>query len=605
MKTGEDGRGDGFPGGRITRRAYLGALGAGGLLGSLAGCTEPNEIVDSPDVFGYQFPYDAETTHVGPWSTSDPSAFYPILFEAESYTTPGRERQLGDVVDSISVDGATATVSYAEGFSWWSGDPVTARDPWIQERIQSYVSTGSRPEVSLVDEYTLQYEFDRPLDRTLAVSRVTDGMVRTKAEFYDPWLDRLEDATSERRRREIITDLRNDSPNLQTVSDEGLGCGPYELVEVSINRLMFERYDDHPRADDLSIPRLWFPVVEQVSIENLVSKGWLDGGLGLLRNERGSPPDHLEQLASYRTNSGTKLVLDWRNKHLARTGVRRAILSILPVDDIVDVTNWGEPTVRQNGLAVPAERRWLTSSFLEALHEYPVGADEERATAYMEAAGYTRDGREDWYGPDGARARVRVGTPVWDAFVSASSVVSSSLDQFGFDVTTDRIPNTKLHYEVTNHTYDVMLWPFDGNPFTVYDVTSDAAASIGYGVTDPATARSSQGKPIAVRVPETPGAVDAPESDRRRVNLVETWRTIEGPSDHETTVDAIRTFATWWNDALPDLYLGSATDGVWGNTRDFTWPAPETGSRYGTAGADGNPIFHMLKHGSVGSGTDG
>ena len=604
MKTGEDGRGDGFPGGGVTRRAYLGALGAGGLLGSLAGCTEPNDIVDSPAVFGYQFPYDAETTHIGPWSTSDPSAFYPICYETESYTTPGLDTQLGDVVESITVDGATATISYAEDFSWWSGDPVTARDPWIQERIQSFVSTGSRPAVSLVDEYTLQYEFDRPLDRTLAVSRVTDGMIRTRANFYEPWLGRLEDASTDRERREIITDLRNDSPGLQTIADEGLGCGPYELVEVSINRLMFERYDDHPRADALSIPRLWFPVVQQESIENLISKGWLDGGTGHLRNQRGAPPENLEQLASYRTNSGTKLVLDWRNKHLSRTGVRRALLSLLPLDDIVEVTNWGEPKIRQTGLAAPAEHRWLSASVREALHEYPIGADLEQATAYMEAAGYTRTGQDDWQGPDGASARVRIGTPVWDEYVSASSVVASSLDEFGFDVTTDRIPNTKIHYEVTNHTHDLMLWPFDGKPFTAYNVTSDAAASIGYGVTDPATERSSQGKPIDVRVPGTPGAIDASESERRDVNLVETWRTIEGPSDRQTTEAAIETFATWWNDALPDLYLGAAVTGLWGNTRDFSWPTYESSSRYGTAGSNGNPIFHMLKQGSVESATD-
>ncbi|MFC7195385.1 hypothetical protein ACFQL4_13260 [Halosimplex aquaticum] len=288
----------------MTRRECLAALGAAGTVGSLAGCTEANDIVDSPEVFGYQFPYDSETTHVGPWSTSDPVGFYPLIYEARSYTAPPQDRQLGDVVESVETEGSTATVTYAEGFTWWSGDPVTARDTWVQEEIQSHVSSQSGPSVELVDEYTLRYEFERPLDRPLVLSEVASGAVRTPVAFYEPWLDRIRDAGTDERESTVIENLRTDSPGLETLADEGLGNGPYELTEVSINRLMLERYDDHPRAADVSIPRLWLPVVQEVSIENLIKKGWLDGGSGMLGNERGSPAANLEQIARYRTTSG-------------------------------------------------------------------------------------------------------------------------------------------------------------------------------------------------------------------------------------------------------------------------------------------------------------
>ncbi|WP_436924434.1 ABC transporter substrate-binding protein [Halosimplex amylolyticum] len=599
MNTGPDGRSHGRAGAGWTRREYLAALGAGGAVGSLAGCTETNDIVDSPEVFGYQFPYDAETTHVGPWSTSDPDSFYPLIYEARSYAAPASDRQLGDVVESVDVDGATATVTFADGFTWWSGEPVTARDTWVHDEIHSHVSSESAPSVELVDEYTLRYEFERPLDRPLVLSEVASGAVRTPVEFYEPWLDRLREATTDDRTEEVVADLRTESPGLETLLDEGLGCGPYELTEVSINRLVLERFDDHPRAEEISIPRLWLPVVQEVSIENLIKKGWLDGGTGTLHDERGSPAENLEQIARYRTTSGSKLVLDWRNDHLARRGVRRAILAAIPVDDVVEVASWGEPTARQTGLAGPAERRWLPESVRESFHEYPVEADTERAAEHMRAAGYTRDENDTWRDEDDRRARFNIGTPVWDDFVSAGSMIESSLGRFGFDVSIDRVPNTRIHYEVTQHTYDVMLWSFDGRPHRAYDVTSDGATSIGYGVSDASTASSSQGKPVEVRVPRTPGDVDAPESDRRTVNLVDVWRTIRRPTDRSSTVDAVSTFATWWNDALPDVYLGTEVTGLWGNTRDFEWPSEETGSAYGTAGPGGNPVFHMLKHGAI------
>ncbi|ELZ24198.1 family 5 extracellular solute-binding protein [Halosimplex carlsbadense 2-9-1] len=598
MDPRSEGRAGDDPVDGTTRRGYLAAVAAG-VAGSIAGCTGPNEIVDSPQVFGFQFPYVPENVHVGPWSSSDPAAFYSILFEAESYTTPGGERRLGDVIESVETDGDTATVAYADGYTWWSGDPVTARDAWIEERIGSYVSGDRSYEVERLDDSKLRYRFDRPLDRPLALSTAAGGAVRTRADRYEPWLDRLRDAGTDERRSEVVSELRTDSPDLETVADEGLGCGPFELVEVSINRLMLERYEDHPRADEVAVPRLWFPVVQSVSIENLVSKGWLDGGTGRLGDERGTPPGNLEQLARYPTDAGTKLVLDWRDPHLGRRPVRRAVLSVIPVDQVVDVTDWGDPTVRQTGLSAPAARRWLPDEVRERLHRYPVEADEETAAEYMREAGYSRDGNGDWRGPDGEQPSPQLATPVWSDFVSGAEVVASSLSQFGFDVTTDRLTNSNVYAAVSNHTHDITLWNFDGDPYSAYDVTSDGSTSIGYGVSDSGADAGSRGKPVEVSVPQQPGAVDAPASERRTVDLLETWRTIEGPSDRAATVDAIATFATWWNDALPDIYLGTTVDGLWGNTRDFEWPSYDAEPEYGTAGPAGQPVFHMLKHGAI------
>ncbi|WP_436928977.1 ABC transporter substrate-binding protein [Halosimplex halobium] len=603
MEPGSEGRAGDGPAGGLTRRAYLAALGAGAA-GSLAGCTEPNEIVDSPRVFGFQFPYVPETVHVGPWSTSDPAAFYSILFEAESYTTPGGDRRLGDVVESVDIDGDTATVTYADGYTWWSGDPVTARDAWVEERIGSFVGGDGGYDVDLRDERTLRYRFERPLDRPLALAAATGGAVRTRADRYEPWLDRLREAGTDERRAEVVAELRTDSPGLETVADEGLGCGPYELVEVSINRLMLERYDDHPRADEVAVPRLWFPVVQSMSVENLIDKGWLDGGNGLLADQRGSPPANLEQLARYPTDSGTKLVLDWRDPHLGRRSVRRAVLSVVPVDQIVDVADWGDPIELQTGLSAPAARRWLPDEVRERLHRYPVEADEATAAEYMRAGGYSRDRNGDWRGPDGERPAIRIATPVWSDYVSATEVVASSLSRFGFDVETDRLTNSNVYSAVSNHTHDIVVWSFDGDPYSVYDVTGDGATAIGYGVDDPDAEAGSRGKPVEASVPRTPGAVDAPDGERRTVNLVDAWRTIEAPNDRETTVDAIATFATWWNDALPDIYLGNTVDGLWGNTRDFEWPAYDDDREYGTAGPGDQPVFHMLKHGAIRPATE-
>ena len=581
-----------------TRRRLLSAAVAGGLGASLAGCTETNDIVDSPQVFGHPFPYTPSNVSVNPWAVTRPDLFLTMLYEAKSHGTRGRQPELGDIVESLDIDGPTATVTFSEGFSWWNGDPVTARDQWVKDRLQSFVGDLPGPSVERGDEYTLRYEFEAALDRRLVVSRAARDVVDTPASVFEPWVGRFDDATTDAARDDLIDGLRSVDMGLERIREEGLGNGPYQLAEVSINRLMLERYDDHPRASDLSIPRLWFPVIQEISIEDLINQGWIDGGRGLLANRRGTPPENLEQLASYHTTGGIRLATDWRNDHLARRGVRRAIACVLPLDLIGDIEGQGDATTLQTGLAKPETRRWLDEGLRDQLHRYPVERDDDRAAAYLREAGYTiEDG--DWYGPDGRQPDLTVVSPDWSGWVSAGRGVAQSLAEFGFETDFDPTPNTNVYNDLRNHNYDLMLWSFDGRPHFAYDVGSDQPTALGYGVTDPGTERSETGKPVTVSVPEQPGAIDADESDRRTVNLVETWWRLRGQTDAATTREAVATFATWWNDALPDMTITTSVGGLWANTHDFSWPAYDDPVEYATTGPGDNPVYHLLKHGAI------
>lgn len=587
-----DGRGRDDSGSDATTRRQL-LAGAGALaLSGLAGCSaDPDDVKHATDVFGHAFSYATESVQLNPWlSGSYPWNFYTMLFEVQSVQRPGGERRLGDVVEDVAIDGRTATVTYSDEFSWWNGEPVTARDQWVYERIQSAVSDEDRPSATLGDEYTLVYEFDRPLAEPLVLSHVVGGAVNTPAWLFEQWVDRLEAASTATAREDVVSALHEWRVSLEDAVERGIGCGPYELVEASMNRLMLERFDDHPRADAISIPRLWFPVVESVSVDKFIEQGTLDGGSGLLAGRKGSAADNIEQIARYRTTGGTKLALDWRNAHLGRLAVRRAILAALPLDDVVDVGGFGEATTRQTGLAAPAERRWLGDDVLADLREYPVEADTERAAEYMRSAGYARDDG-DWYDPDGESVWFRLRTPMWSDWKASAELVDQALTEFGFDVDFSQIPAPRLVNDVDTHNFDVLLWPSDGNPHTLYDVTATGATALGYGVTDPATETSVHGKPVEVTIPA------AGDEGERTVNLVDQWRRLGGQSDRETTADAVATFARWWNYALPDIHVATSVSGTWGNTRDFEWVGDD--EAYRTAGPENQSAIHAITHGLV------
>ncbi len=574
-------------------------------LGSLAGCGGPGSVVDSPDVFGHEFPYAPGRAQLNPWAPAYPENFYAMLFEVPSLQRPNGERRLTDLVERVTVDGPTVTVEYSDAFEWWNGEPVTARDQWVAERIQAQVETATAPSVELLDDYRLRYEFAEPLNRELALSRVAGDAHNVPAWHFESWAERLESATTDDERSDVVDRLHAHRVGLDEAMEMGFGCGPYELTEVSINRLMLERRADHPRADDVAIPRLWFPVVESLSTASLIRKGQLDGGRGRLRNVQGSAPGYIEQFAEYQMAGGTKLSLNWRNPHLARRGVRRAILSVLPLEAIVDNTDWGDVTAVQTGMTGPPARRWLDGSVRDRLHEYPVGADRELAAEYMRGAGYARDGSDKWRDDGDVEADLRIRAPTWSDWAASGELIASTLNQFGFDVDFSTVPNTRLYTDATGPDYDVFLWWMAGRPSRSYDVTATSPATVGLGLSGPDPAASDHGKPVEPAVPTEPGAVDAGDGGRERVNLVEQWERIRGPADEAGTADAVATFARWWNDALPDVCLATQVTGVWGNTRDFTWPAAEETPAYRWSGPSNQPEYHLLKYGAIGRTDDG
>jgi len=265
---------------------------------------------------------------LNPWlSGSYPWRFYTMLFEVQSVQRPGGERRLGDVVEDVAIDGTTVTVTYSDEFSWWNGEPVTAQDQWVYERIQSAVSDEDRPAVTLDDEHTLVYEFDRALAEPLVLSHVVGGAVNTPAWLFGQWVDRLEDASTVAARG----GRRREAPRVARLA-RGRGREGDRLRSVRTRGGVDEPTDARtlrgpPQGgrhldSDAVVPRRPVGVPRQVHPAGNARRRQrpADGA-------EGSPADNVEQIARYPTTGGTKLALDWRNAHLGRLAVRRAILA--------------------------------------------------------------------------------------------------------------------------------------------------------------------------------------------------------------------------------------------------------------------------------------
>lgn len=571
----------------LSRRRFLAAAGTASA-GVLAGCgTDEGDVVHSRTVFGHALSHAPESVQLNPWpGTSYPYDFYTLLYEPLSLWVPGEGRRLTDVVADLTHGGGTATLTLNEEFSWWNGDPVTARDRWVYERLQSAVGEDERPAVEQVDEYTLRYEFDGEPAEPVVTSHVAGDTVNTAAWLFERWVDRFDAVSTDSAHGDLVEEFHEWRIPLERAMDEGFGNGPYELSEVSLARVMLEAYPDHPRAADISVPRLWFPVLQSGAREDFIVDGRIDGGRGRLSQLGETPPDFIEQFDTFQTTNGTKLVLHWDHPDLSRRAVREAILAVVSLEQVVDVGNFGDVKAVQTGLAEPAERQWL-GDHVDEFRRRPVEADVERGVELMQSADYSRDGTGKWRRPDDGRVRIRLRSPIWSAWKFAAEVVRDALTSFGFEVNYSQIPDNRLISDVREYAFDAMLWPSDARAHAVYDVTSDFASTLGYGVTDPETETGLHDKPVTVTL-----------ESGETVNLVEAWERLRTADDDAATRTAVATFARWWNEALPDLQLATQVSAVWGNTRDYDWPAAD-GTTYRAAGPGDRPEYRLLTRGLV------
>ena len=578
---------------RSSRRALLGAVAGG--TAALAGCGSDSGgtddgIADSADAFGHVFANIPDEVSLNPWAVGYPSNFAPLLFENLTFRTP-TGRVLAPLVERVSRDGGHVEVRLADGYSWWNSDDVTARDLWVGERIRALLGRRTHGEATVVGERRIRFDFERPTARELVLSARLNGVLNAPRWHYDSWRQRLADASNGDEREAVGAELRSTQIPLEEAMEVGLGCGPYELTEVSVNRLLLSRYDDHPRSDEISVPRLWFPVAQRQRSNQLIARGDIDGGQGVISREAYDTPDHIQQLARYRTANGTKLVLNWRNPHLARRNVRRAIRCALPLDDIVRNAGWGNPVRTQCGMTAPPAERWLPDSLRESLHDYP--SDRERAASFMREAGYTKEG-ETWVSPEGEPASLVVLSPLWTDWLDASRTVHRALSEFGFETEFEQRTTTAFLTVVQDGTFGILPWWTNGYPHAAYDPTATNFASLGYGV---AGEREEPllGKPRSATIPEEPGALSVTEG--REFDVLDAWETLRAP-DEEGAAAATELFARWWNYDLPDIDIATGISGVWGNVRDFRWPETDD-PRYRQVGPSNGATYHLLKAGAI------
>jgi peptide/nickel transport system substrate-binding protein len=336
-----------------------------------------------------------------------------------------------------TMDGCVLHQELKEGFTWWDGTEVTAKDRAIPHRLIPYFCCGGPDEVPWVSEFVSKYEYKEnkigKLSQTFAATNMI-GQLPGKAAVWEPYIERLEDATTDDETQNILKEIRDRDITIDDAIELGLGNGLWKPVDYTTSELVLEKHEAHPYADRTDIERwVWKVASTDQSFTQAFKQGRYDFGTSAFTNVQ-NPPENIETVVSYPSRYGRKLGMNWRNKHLARLPVRRAINYLLDLNDLATVVDDVSPLTQQTaGTPDSFAEEWLGEEFLDNIIDYGPEGKPEKAAQTMREAGYEKRGGV-WTDEDGDKMQgLRFISPSSSNAALLGDTIGGILSDFGIE----------------------------------------------------------------------------------------------------------------------------------------------------------------------------
>lgn len=598
----------------LTRRQILGASSA--MVGaSLAGCLSGDGEEDS-GVFTMAMPIIPDEMNFNTWASGYPWNVAKMFMEFHSrYRTDGTT--VHDLVDewSYDEDEQALRVVYGEDYYWWNGDQVTAEDAyWYNECARLFDPESSEVDThELEDDQTLVYYFKEPQNPQIVEYRVgghLGPMLRAHRDKFKPWAETLEDVSDQDERLEIQEDMSEEMPlHISTVMEEGLGAGPFELVDYDTEGMYFETFEDHPYTDEINIDSFDWILAEDEALAQRIMAGDVDGGHGLVESwiGDGNKPDHVENIGVHTDTYMRKLEFFHNGsgaEHLDHVEVRRAIAHVINNDHVA--TNYpseANPRERQTGITSSMTETWLDGDYVADFIEYPYESDEAGATELMEEAGYELDG-DEWVDEDGDTVAFEL--VISEEHTNIARTISDQLATFGFEIDFTALAGATYNDQTEDRIdFDMTIGSHGGqNPhpwwyFRINHAHSNDLGELGVvedNVEAGETRAEYNGREMVLEIPEAVGQEDL-AGDTREINLYDLHREMETAQTDEENKELTETLTWYWNFHLPQIDLIEVQAGSWGNTADFEFDEDTDDWKVYRA------AFHALKRGLVSART--
>ncbi len=486
-----------------------------------------------------------------------------------------------DLAEELSVDGNTLTITFPEDRTWWNGRELTAEDFYTGVEITRLQDPGASAYESheLLDSYTVQRTFkQQPTDELMRAS-VAGFVVETPRWIFGEYLERYQDATTQSERDAITEELTQESIDTQQLVDEGLGNALFELTEFNASEGLLERFDDHPYAGRTAVERCRVLPWDAADPESFIINNEIDLTYSdyITESKRQQYPDNLQnqyELDWFRTQ---KFTFNYKNDHLAKRNVRRAIACATDLTALVSSANEagiiGTPTQVQTGLRSSIHDRYLGDGWTENLIQYPIETALDRANEYMKQAGYSRSD-DAWVDESGSQLTFQIITDAKPAQTSVTKVFSDQLNAFGIGTDVTSI-GQDYYTKLQEYEFDIAwIWHVAQALWHPTAYFSNDFYGVEVGPTDSDDDTGPTGIPYETSIPETVGDATITGAGRT-IQPAALMEALPVASSTEEVTEITRTLVQWFNFDLPGLVYVQENSGFWLDTDQYSFSMPD------------------------------
>ncbi|WP_222912991.1 ABC transporter substrate-binding protein [Natrinema sp. SYSU A 869] len=551
----------------------------------VAGCLGGSSSTDRFRVF------DAETSgtlpsqrHCNPYNPTQRGTWHPgaLIFDRPVMYSPAEDSAYPLIAtDWEMTDDTTLEMTFSDEWTWHNGDQLTAED-WVMQLqmslaiLEYQADDGSRPHQFLEsaeapDEYTARINLHDSLSETVAVQNVTADLVGDESrgiftnssdDQWSEWHQRLQEASDS----EMETILEEITSEGYPMLEDAVGNGPFQVADIGDNVMVFEKYEDHPNADNINFSEYSFHLYENNNPTQPYANGEVDATHTQFPVEDDVksqlPNGHTLIKESFSTNKLFTFNCGYDVEYdtpMSNANVRKAVCHVFDRQRVTQVLegvnrmfDWAPcrvpGNVLENGTHDAAE--WV-----QDFTKYGQN-DTGRATELLEKEGYTlEDGK--WYTPDGERFEINImnGSERKDL-----GVLKDNLREFGIKPNQEQVDDATFDERRQAGEYDMMpdgssangvraIWALDLVPNWIQSISHfNPEAEIPMPIGDPEGSEGTK-------------TINVEEHIRQ-------WQVTDDDQYHKELM-------WWWNQTLPEMEVMFQPDAGAYNADNWQLDAPD------------------------------
>ncbi|WP_222912989.1 ABC transporter substrate-binding protein [Natrinema sp. SYSU A 869] len=504
-----------------SRRDVL-KYGAAGGTALVAGCLGGSSSTDRFRVF------DPETSgtlpsqrHCNPFNPTQRGTWHPgalICDRPVMYSPAEVEAYPLIATDWEMTDDTTLEMTFSDEWTWHNGDQLVA-DDWVMQLqmtlaiLEFQAEDGERPHqfiesAEAPDEQTARISLYDPIPETVAVQNATADILGDEGrgiftkhddDQWSDWHQQLQEA-DDSEMEALVGELTSESYPLV---EDAVGNGPFQVADIGDNVMVFEKYEDHPNADNLNFSEFSIHLYQT----DIPTQPYVNGEVDGAHNEFPVKDDVTSQLPDghtlVRENLSTNKLLTFNCGHsvsydtpFESANVRKAVCHVFDrqqvtgvLEGVNQIFDW--PPCRVPGTTLESGSH-DAAEWVGDFTKYGQN-DTERAAELLEGEGYTlEDGQ--WYTPDGEVFEIDIMNGSKQKHIG---VLKENLKGFGIETNQEQVDDATFDERRHAGEYDMMpdtssangvraMWELDLVPTWIQSITHfDPQAEIPLPVGDP------------------------------------------------------------------------------------------------------------------------